>query len=140
MKRRSILGMFAAAPVAAAVNPNPEIMEIPKAYAKAYPSSWSPPVSAFDDDEYDLEQDPVKKAMMRRKALYDLYKEGAIEDDEGWDSNESLNIVSLKATSPVRKAQLQKEWRMKRRLLRADMHVERTIKQMIFPKWMHRWT
>lgn len=137
MKRRSILGMFAAAPVAAAVKPNPEIMEIPKIYAGA---AWSPPVSAFDDDEYDLEQDPVKKAMMRRKALYDLYKEGALEDEEGWDSHESLNIVSLKATSPVRKAQLQKEWRMKKRLLRADMNVERTIKQMLLPKWMHRWT
>lgn len=136
MKRRSILGMFAAAPVAAAVNPNPEIMDIPKVHARA---SWSPPLSAFDD-EYDLEQDPVKKAMMRRKAIYELYKEGALEDGEGWDEHESLSIASLKATSPVRKAQLQREWRMKRKLLRADINVERTIKQMLLPKWMHRWT
>lgn len=136
MRRRSILGMFAAAPVAAAVNPNPQIMDIPKVHAMA---SWSPPLSAFDDDEYDLEQDPVKKVMMRRKALYDLYKEGALEDGD-WDEHESLNILSLKATSPVRKAQLQKEWRLKRRLLKADISVERTIKQMLLPKWMHRWT
>jgi hypothetical protein len=137
MRRRSILGMFAAAPVAAAVNPNPQIMDIPKVHARA---SWSPPLSAFDDDEYELEQDPVKRAMMRRKAIYNLYKEGALEDGDGWDEHESPNIVSLKATSLVRKAQLQREWRMKRKLLRADMHVERTIKQMLLPKWMHRWT
>lgn len=97
-------------------------------------------MSAFDDDEYELEQDPVKRAMMRRKAIYNLYKEGALEDGDGWDEHESPNIVSLKATSLVRKAQLQREWRMKRKLLRADMHVERTIKQMLLPKWMHRWT
>ena len=97
-------------------------------------------LNSIDEDEYELERDPVKRAMLRRKALYNLYKEGVIEDDEGWDSHESLNIMSLKATSPVRKAQLQIEWRMKKKLLRADMQVERTIKQMLLPKWMHRWT
>lgn len=135
MRRRSILGMFAAAPIAASVKA--EELTTP---SHDPPSSWVNSISPIRDvDEYDAASDAVKKAIMRRDAIRRLAKDGLLEDGKDFVSLESLNINSLKATSAVRKQQLQRDWRIKKKLDMADSSVERAIKLALIPEWMRRW-
>ena len=124
MIRRSILGMFAAAPVAAAM-PSPPISTTPSEanVLKSFIPSY------FDDYTNGIDNDVARLNVMKWRIDNGHWRDGTTAYQP-----ECPNINSRRATSSVAREWLQAEYRKRKALERAQDNISRKVLARMMPR------